>query len=376
MPKWLFIATNDRDAAADAQCFVRHEEMHVRHLKRSATTCIPIFSDMKHTRALLHLSIWLFALLYENAEEYFEGVLDAHAFLLNSSHILAHAVAFYTTLFLLRSFEGRHWWRAVLAVILGALIFIPSRLIFQEVIIQWMTGEGNYAKPWQIGYVYDNLYRPLPTVMAAILLFIVRRQQHTKEKEAEWAKAELAHLRGQIHPHFLFNTLGYVHNRVVETAPDAAEVVLELSSILRSGLRQSSGEGGVATVRDELQLVESYYSIMQRRFNGQCHLNTEYDTSLLDLQIEPLVLLSLTENMFKHGDLSNPEDPGVLTLKLNRELVIHTRNRIQKGDVPEGTGIGLQNIRKRMHLLYGNRFSLATKKQNHYFEVTLKIPQV
>jgi len=328
---------------------------------------------------IYHFLAWLGLLLLYVVEDFVEGDPDLHGLLLSLSHAMALATSFYV--FYPRVWEivvGRKiWWIIIPALPIGIGAFIGSRLLLQEVLIKAVTGMGNYNDPWHWGYVTDNVYRPVPIILISLVVWLVRRQNELKAKENKLAKekseAELSFLRGQINPHFLFNNLGFIQSRVYRADPEASEMILELSGILRKAFDDVESE--TIPLKEEIGLIKDLHGIAKKRFGGQCFIRYDLDEGLDDMQIEPLILMSLAENMLKHGDLREPENPGIIEgKKLGSEVVIRFQNKIMKGSPPKGSGIGLKNTRRRLELVYGNGFRLDRHQKDDYFIAELTLP--
>ncbi|WP_306643270.1 sensor histidine kinase [Sanyastnella coralliicola] len=332
---------------------------------------------MKIPSRIYHLLVWLAVLLYYMIEEIINNSLDLHSLLLNFTHILAHASAFYVFYphVWKRVVPRRQWGYLIVGLLAGVGVFILSRVILQEVIVEAITGRGNYRYPWTVGYILDNMFRPIPTILASLIVWLVGRQNEMKRNEAilgqEKANAELAFLRGQVNPHFLFNTLGFIHSKVYAVDPETAAMTEELSSILRKAF--TSAKEGQNTLKEELQIIQDLYSIMQKRFPNECYVDMEVQANEA-IMVEPLLLMPLAENMFKHGDLRSEDDPGIIRIvEQNSKLHIFLRNKIMHGIPHEGTGIGLDNTRKRLDLVYGENYTMEAGEEGHYFEVNLEI---
>jgi len=326
----------------------------------------------------LHPLAWLAFLLYYVSEDIVNDAFDWHGFYLAITYVLSMATCFYF-------FYPKVWtvaikekkpWTLVFMIPLGVGVFILSRFFLEEVILKWLTGIGNYRDPYNVDYILDNTFRPISIILLSLVAWLLKLQTEYKANRAileqEKIAAELAFLRSQINPHFLFNTLGFIHSRVYSADPEAAEITTELSHVLRKAF--SASEETETTLREEMEIVESIYGIMKKRFSGKCYVNFEVDETILEKRIEPLLLMPLAENMFKHGDLRSPDLPGRVYIGTEGdELVIRFENKIMPGEPHEGSGIGLRNTRKRLELVYPNHHSMEIQNDSNRFAVELKI---
>lgn len=186
-------------------------------------------------------------------------------------------------------------------------------------------------------------------------------------------RSQNAFLKAQINPHFLFNTLNYVYNSVRKTSGRAAEAILSLSHMMRYAL-QSEDEHQQAELLEEIQQVEHLLHIHRIRQESRLRVALHYGPNLAGIRFIPLVLITLVENMFKHGDLNGAGEPAAITVTYQAdELKITTVNRcldVRAG----GHGIGLDNIRKRLQHAYPDRASFeAWTDEAGYFHTRLRV---
>lgn len=205
-----------------------------------------------------------------------------------------------------------------------------------------------------------------------------------QQLKAEKQKAELetllersrnAYLQQQINPHMLFNALNFVYNKVQEHSEDAAQCIWLLSEITRFGLEGADEDGKVSLAR-EMEQIDNLISINRYRFKEPLGLRSDITAPQDGLRIIPLILLTLTENIFKHGDLTDPDRPALLqiTTDANGRLLFFSRNLKKSKNVHRRKQeLGLQNVRIRLNLAYGNRYALTTADLGDIFELTLTL---
>lgn len=203
--------------------------------------------------------------------------------------------------------------------------------------------------------------------------FIIPLKQEQLEKEA--VHAELYHLKSQINPHFLFNTLNNIHWLVHKQSASAPEAVLHLSSLMRYMIYESNAP--TVVLSKEMQYLLDYVSLQQLRFkNGPVvDLKIEGDTS--SCSIAPLLFIHLLENAFKHSPARlKPGDVKVNVEIKENTLTFAIQNPV--GNISGNTlevpgGIGLPNVQKRLQLLYPGRHTLEINSQDEKFMVNLQI---
>lgn len=182
---------------------------------------------------------------------------------------------------------------------------------------------------------------------------------------------ELKFLKMQIHPHFLFNSLNTIYGFAIAKADEAPEMILKLSNLLDYILYQV--EKPKVLLIEEVNHLEDYISLEKMRFHDTLKVNFNKDKLSDSLQIPPMLLIPFVENSFKHGVIID----GVLNVDIrlttaNNCLVFEVENSSKRKD-ETNTGIGLQNIRKRLEMLYPEKHQLEIIEKKDTFKVHLRI---
>jgi len=204
----------------------------------------------------------------------------------------------------------------------------------------------------------------------------LNEENRRKDVEKEQLKSELAFLRHQVSPHFFMNTLNNIHALIDINAEDAKNTIIELSTMMRYLLYDTAQ--GQTTLKKEIKFIESYISLMQLRFPKKVTVTLDIPGNILDIQIPPMLFLSILENAFKHG-VSYQSDSFV-SFKLEQidnrlNCTIKNSKNSKKGNIDKSySGIGLTNIRQSLKLLFGNDYLLNIHENDIEFEVQLTIP--
>jgi len=195
--------------------------------------------------------------------------------------------------------------------------------------------------------------------------------------EVEKSEANLNFLKAQINPHFLHNTLNFLYAKSIPYSPELSEGILTLSDIMRYALSEGNAREGKAPLKDEIEHVRNVIKINQLRFSNNLNVNFEVSGVVNGAMIIPFVLITLVENAFKHGDLQKQEYPINIKLDINRnKLYFYCSNKKKSGPKELSTGIGLENIRKRLDLAYGDKYKFAVKDDAEFYTVELTIDQL
>ncbi|MCG6187986.1 sensor histidine kinase [Maribellus maritimus] len=194
--------------------------------------------------------------------------------------------------------------------------------------------------------------------------------------ELKLKEAELKLLKAQVHPHFLFNTLNNLYGLTLEKSDDAPKLVLQLSEILDYILYRCDDKK--VPLSDELNNLKNYIEIEKIRYSKKLELKTEFPQNNNSLKIAPLILLPFVENAFKHG-VSNFPGVGFVKIDINivsKNLIFNiknSRNHLIKKEIDSKKGIGLVNVKKRLDLLYPEKYILSIDEQAETFSVNLTL---
>ena len=196
--------------------------------------------------------------------------------------------------------------------------------------------------------------------------------------EKQNLEQQLEYLKYQINPHFLMNTLNNIHALIDIDAERAKDCIVELSKIMRFVLYEGSKK--TVPLSRELAFTQDYITLMRMRVTDHVKINMSMPAHIPDGQIPPLVLITFVENAFKHGISYRQESFIDMAVEVKgepmgaKELRFTCRNsRIPAADDHHG-GVGLRNVRQRLDLIYGNRYTLQIEEQPATYYVKLIVP--
>ncbi|WP_072360985.1 sensor histidine kinase [Chitinophaga sancti] len=202
---------------------------------------------------------------------------------------------------------------------------------------------------------------------------INRKEKEQLQLKQEKLELEIAYLRAQINPHFLFNTLGYFYNKTANTQPDVAEGIAALTNIMRSSLKKR-GPDGMVSLEEEIEHIESLISIYFMRFNNNIHIEYSRPESLHGQRILPHILITLVENAFKHGELHNAAYPLRIKLTLDDSgLYFYINNKKRIGPKEISNGIGMEYVQRQLENTYPNKHSFEIKDTDLFYSLSLYI---
>jgi len=224
------------------------------------------------------------------------------------------------------------------------------------------------------------LFMLLNLVMAAIAIgirhFIRIRQirQQLQDEKAKNTEAELAWLKSQINPHFLFNTLNNISS-LTQIDPDAAQdAIAQLSDLLRYAMYETNKK--TVPIQGEVEFMRNYISLMKLRCSDKTEVNAHFTMHNSQLEVAPLLFISLIENAFKHGvSSSRPSKIDISLEDTVGQLVFTCDNTNYPKDDGDrsGSGIGLENTRRRLELMYDGRYSWEQSLQDNMYHVRITL---
>lgn len=333
----------------------------------------------------LHLSFWcvyVSFLLYQinyrarDHEEYeWQRVAIFVAIQLAFTMFIAYLNYFY---FLPRFLKRKQLGRYLLEFSLPFALFITLRVHVQRYLIDGYTHTERYF--------YSNLF-VVQTI--SITLFIVifvgmirfavgwfEFEARKKEVENEKLMAELNFLKAQINPHFLFNTLNNLYYLVFTKSNNATEVIDKLSKMMRYMIYDSNHPN--VPLSKEIEYMHNYIDLERLRLNNEIPIRFEVEGDVDNVCIAPLILITFLENAFKHGISNNKPGAWVsILIQLHGNECIYTvKNSKPASGNPNAngkSGIGLQNVQRRLELSYPNQYILHTEDLPDSYQVQLKI---
>ncbi|HVI47250.1 MAG TPA: histidine kinase [Chitinophaga sp.] len=217
------------------------------------------------------------------------------------------------------------------------------------------------------------------TILGFGYWFAIELIESTKEKaqlENEKIKAEYGYLKAQINPHFLYNALNFFYSKTLDISEDVANGILSLAEIMRFVVSNDEDEFGRIPLSKEIEQVKNVISINQLRFDNELKIDFVTKNEHKDVRVIPFILITLVENAFKHGDILSNQAPISIIIdyaKNSKQLRIFVCNKKGKDRSNYSLGTGLANLKKRLDLVYTNRYNLSIDEDESKFSVDLLI---
>lgn len=316
------------------------------------------FNLEKHLSMLLHVLAWIMyiALIFNgNISRYSFNEFLIHYGLIVGSHL----IIFYLNYFYLIP--------KVLSQ-MQLLVFLAANFIIISILSLILT---SILQPFNFTHL---LFRCINITWFLLLSVIIRfstdlyiKIQKDKERENEQLKTELIFLKAQINPHFLFNALNNLYALALKGSPRTAENILQLSAIMRYMLYETNDEK--ILLSKEIEVIQTYIALHELKNKTQEGINFSINGKTDAITIPPLLLLPLVENAFKHGTY-----PITISFNLTEHMFqMQLDNKIRASTQQNIGGVGLQNLRRRLDLLYKGTHQLVLNQTQDYFSVTLTL---
>ncbi len=327
-------------------------------------------------KILLHILFWIIVITYFAwgfgfNKNYRASFINALFYLPGFMLMVYSLIYFLIPTYLIKK-KFWYFFTGLLVVVLLCIgyAWLAQLTISANVVFQGMTmATGRAILPFiHVGGI---------AISIKLLKYWYVQKQQTIEAQQQKTVAELQLLKSQVHPHFLFNTLNNLYSLVLEQSPKAPEIVLKLSDLLRFMIYESNVP--LIPLSKEISLLQEYISLEQLRYGDRLDVSITVNGNIENKQITPLLLLPLIENAFKHGTSNQVDqcwisfDLHVTEESINFKLV-NSKDKKQESFIGKPGGMGLQNVKKRLDLLYAGNYLFETSAHDEVFIVHLILP--
>jgi len=340
-----------------------------------------------------HLVVWLIFISYELAFLYFTVGIKA-----SMSHFIVYyglnIILFYVNAHVILDYS----FLKTKTPYIIAILLIGVELMLYMIVKYWIDFHLVSTKPIPIfnasvgqQYIMTNIWRAIYFIGLSIAywstdyLLKFKEKNHRMETEQlktiaenlelenRYMSVENAYLQNQISPHLLFNSLSFIHNEVYMVSAEAGDSVARLSDLMRYSL-VSADDSRTVLLSQEVAQLENLVALCQMRFREQFYLRFKKKGKFSNLKIIPLILITLVENMMKHGDMGDKKQPAFIRLELeDNQLLFETRNKKRNTNLYPKTGLGLKNIEKRLSNYYQVKYQLLIREEEELFTINLTI---
>jgi hypothetical protein len=307
-----------------------------------------------------------------------ENQVQTHILLLTVSVGLIfflYALSSYTIFFHLH--HKKPFWFNIIITIPCVIVLIGLRYLIEEVLFRHFFGFGNYRPNVELLYYFlDNFYYVFQYCALGIIFYFWQyskfKDERTAQLKLENQKMELDLLRAQTNPHFLFNTLNNIYSLVHTNSDKALSAIEKLSLLLRYTLYKTKSE---VHLEDEISQMRNFIELESIRHKESPFMDFQIEGITKNVHIPPFLLLPFVENAFKHGKLYAKQLPIQIKIKVDKSfLTYRVLNEIDNKKKDEEGGLGLDNLKKRLELLFPKKHTLTCEAKNSIFKAYLQIP--
>lgn len=364
-----------------------------------------LFSGKKLT-IMLHVAVWIILFILPAYLLFIDSGSDDFILSRTYIQIFMYAIIFYANYLLFTPklfFKHRKVMYFTAAISLVVISTVINEVTFKKYVFrgrndkQEMVMRQQLQPPPGVPFMPGNEFRTQPKMPSKnwpMYNFIIttvflsgfglglsftdkftQQEKIRKEAEKEKLNTELAFLKNQINPHFLFNTLNNIYSLVQTSVPDGQKAILQLSKLMRYILYET--EKGDRFLSQEIEFMQTFIELMKLRISDKVNITVSFPDDFTDVAIPPLLFLPFVENAFKHGisyrqpsfvDVRLKVDPGKIIFECSNSIVSKGED-LSKSD----SGIGLENVKKRLALLFPGKHKLKVFETESIFHVILQI---
>lgn len=331
---------------------------------------------MRDKRELVvHLIYWLFVgaillMLFLNGR-----TISAVEIMIYTYFSIINISIFYINYTLLIPQLLKKYWLYIISLIgLIALMVAMKTVIavlYRDVVLSYTnskTGKLEYTDLtlYMTGSIFVSGFFIISSCLIKFMLDWFSNTRIQRNLETEKKDMELQFLKSQLNPHFLFNSLNNIYSLAYQKSDKTADAILKLSEIMRYMIYESN-DSWVALSK-EIEYVTSYIELQKLRFKNGAAVEMTLNGEIDDQQIIPLILISFVENAFKHGVANDPEDPIRINIIANQKILhFSITNKKSNANKDALGGVGLNNVERRLQLLYPDRYKLnIVNSATHY----------
>jgi two-component system, LytTR family, sensor kinase len=338
------------------------------------------YAEMKRKfKILIHVVFW-FYMINQFLFPWYINKTDHYFWLNFALDLVLTLINFYAFYFVLPVLiRKKKIFLGILSV--AALLFIISvgryyiEVVFWKYLVHLPQKELGNMKEWFWAGLRLSIITGAYAVLIKFAIDWFDAQKLKSEIINQTQTSELALLRSQVNPHFLFNTLNNIYSLVCKKSPEAPEAIMKLSAIMRYMLYDANADR--VLLEKEIEYLQSFIELQKLRIRHQDFVELRIEGNVGHKTIAPMLLIPFVENAFKHGSRTGSL-PGIrirLVCSPN-ELVFEVTNHLKRNTLgPKDSigGIGLQNIKRRLEILYPGKYTLETKEEQDLYVIKLII---
>ncbi len=340
----------------------------------------------KNTESLIskHIAGWTIYLTYililnSSSIDYFGGIIK-YIFAIFINHILVGSHFYFNLFVLFPTYLKKNFLNMLLFLVTSFSVFIFIRYEINTTIFPLFGIINKYAEVSD-NFVTDTIYLYVLWFGYSIGYFYARKSVEQEKElrilQVQKAEAEMKFLKAQINPHFMYNTLNLINSKVMKASKSASAIVLQLSEMFRY-ITGKDSQNDLVPLHHEVDFIFNYVDMLNKRSSYSMAVAIDQEGDFTKYQITPMVLITILENAFKHGDVFDHDFPLIITMIIdeNNLFTFSTVNKIKVEEQKGGTtGIGIDNITQRLKAVHGDSFTLNSylgEQQEYICELTIQ----
>lgn len=328
-----------------------------------------------------HSLVWILLLVipYISTDQVFNALdpaSDVKYFLLCVSLSVILLIIFYFNYFFLipRFLLAKRYWLYSLFLflaIMAVFLLSGSLFIFSDFSPEILARTNPIIEKVIPVILINAISLWLLSIVSSILWTVYNR---LKQTETEKLTAQIASLKSQINPHFLFNTLNNIYATALDTSPKTADMIDKLSEMMRYAMKDTQQD--FVWIEDEINYIDNFIELQRLRLDRSIKLEYHRLDIVPAVQIAPMLLIPFIENAFKHGVNSEQKSHIEIELAIDKtafQLRVANNKVLVQRDLTEGSGLGIDNTRHRLNLIYPSKHLLVINDSEKKFSVSLHI---
>ena len=336
----------------------------------------------KYGKIIRHALVWL---IWIGTTQTMVFVARGEFFLLQSLIFFLPSIAwfYFCSFVLFRNFFAKKHTRFLKLFLVAAFfpVFHLSRFFLNLLLGNEVTNEFLVDRE-QIGL--SLAYQMQYTIFAlgyCYFVYSLERQKRIQELELNNQALEIQQLhteynflKAQINPHFLYNTLNTLFSHAQYYSEELANNILKLSEIMRYSIEGLDKDNGMVNLRNEIHYLHNLIDIHQLRFSNELQIDFTVTGPVGDFKIPPLVFITFVENALKYGELKNSAHPLIIRLDAFQDRIrFYCRNKKKKNVIEKSSGIGIQNVLKRLDVSYKGKYDVVTNNEEEFYTLELTL---
>jgi len=354
-----------------------------------SANCAYIYVMKRNRLILLQVCLWGLLFISElwsaysreiiAAHKNFTWQLGVHHFIIEAGYITIPITCFYCSYLFVapQLFSKRNYLLAFVYAVLTLVAIVALRYVIEYYFFLPVLGFDNYqGHPWPASdYIENIFFYYFPRYFVYGLMYFFAESWYTnkhlkQELEKERSAAELAFLRSQLNPHFLFNTINDIYSLTYQKSEQAPEALLKLAELLRYMLRE--GNEAFMPLSAEARYLENVIELQRISAKGNAFINFDNEGVDSEQKVATLLFVSFVENAFKHGVLNDQAAPVNIYLSAdNNKIEFSVKNKKNRDQKDKTGGIGLNNVRRRLELMYPGKHKLDIIDRDEFYSINL-----